>query len=55
MKRPVFQTQCNTIATEYHFETRICNEVQDFSFQRGGEIHNFLFVLIPEFFSARVT
>jgi len=49
------QTQCDTIATEYHFEARICHELQDLSFQRGGKIHNFLFVLIPAFFSARVT
>jgi len=47
-------------STEYylvplHFEARTCHELQDLSFQRGGEIHKFLFILIPAFFSARVT
>jgi hypothetical protein len=49
------QTQYNTIATVYYLEAKICHEVQDLSFQKVGEIHKFLFILISAFFSARVT
>ena len=55
----IFHTlaQCDTISTEYqlvplHFEARTGHEVHDLSFQRGGKIHVFLFVLIPAYFSA---
>jgi len=54
------QIQYDTMSAEHYlvplnFEARTCQALKDLSFQRRGEIHNFLFVLIPAFVSVRVT